>query len=277
MLKDFWEENKRFLLLVGGGLLVFLIADHYIGNYIGGTENIRKKSQKRRQDVVLLHKGLKNGWYEEKRKVQACKDHEAGLKDKLCLPEPAALDGENSQLQIKFDKAISDTWEGVRQEANRAGIRLPAPLTARDFNVEQDDTVAQYQEHYSDLAIVERALEVLVKSGVSEIETPEPYEPDRLPVKDNDSVKCLYRAVSIGVTTSFESLQKVFEQVQSGEPFLQVRLRSLGAKGSTNEEERALEGEIEFIGFRLEEGAAAEESAGPGRRSTGRNRRRRRP
>ena len=91
MLKNFWEENKRFLLLVGGGLLVFLIADHYIGNYIGGTENIRKKSQKRRQDVVLLHKGLKNGWYEEKRKVQACKDHEAGLKDKLCLPEPAAL------------------------------------------------------------------------------------------------------------------------------------------------------------------------------------------
>ena len=143
MLKNFWEENKRFLLLVGGGLLVFLIADHYIGNYIGGTENIRKKSQKRRQDVVLLHKGLKNGWYEEKRKVQACKDHEAGLKDKLCLPEPAALEGESSQLQIKFDKAISDTWEGVRQEANRAGIRLPAPLTARDINVEQDDTVAQ--------------------------------------------------------------------------------------------------------------------------------------
>jgi hypothetical protein len=79
------------------------------------------------------------------------------------------------------------------------------------------------------------------------------------------------------VTTSFESLQKVFELVQSGEPLLQVRLRSLGARGSTNEEERALEGEIEFIGFRLEEGAAAEESAGPGRRSTGRNRRRRRP
>ena len=127
MLKDFWEENKRFLLLGGGGVLVFLLAEHYIGNYIGGTENIRKKSQKRRQDVVLLHKGLKNGWYEEKRKGQACKDHEAGLKDKLCLPEPAALDGENSQLQIKFDKAIEDTWEGVRQEANRAGIQLPAP------------------------------------------------------------------------------------------------------------------------------------------------------
>ena len=116
-----------------------------------------------------------------------------------------------------------------------------------------------------------------MKSGVSEIETPEPYEPDRLPVKDNDSVQCLYRAVSIGVTTSFESLQQVFEQVQSGEPFLQVRLRSLGAKGSRNEEERTLDGEIEFIGFRLEEGAAVEEGAGSGRRSTGRNRRRRRP
>ena len=79
------------------------------------------------------------------------------------------------------------------------------------------------------------------------------------------------------MTTSFESLQKVFEQVQSGEPFLQVRLRSLGAKGSRNEEERTLEGEIEFIGFRLEEGTAVEEGAGSGRRSTGRNRRRRRP
>lgn len=275
MLKGFWEENKWFLVIVGCGAAVFLVANTLIRTFFDDAEDDRKTSQRLRQEVVLLHKGLKNGWYEEKRKVEACKDHEVELRKKLCLPEPAELTGESSQLQIKFDKAISDTWEGVRQEANRAGISLPAPLTARDFNVEQDDTVAQYQEHYSDLAIVKRALEVLVKSGVSEIETPEPYEPDRLPVKGNDSVRCLYRAVSIGVTTSFESLQKVFENVQSGELFLQVRLRGLGAKGTTNQEERSLEGEIEFIGFRLEEGPAAEEGGRDSGRS-GRNRRRRR-
>ena len=187
MLKGFWLENKQFLLLVGGGLLVFLIVDYYIESYIGGSESIRKKSQQKRQDVVLLHKGLKNGWIEEQLKVEACQEHELKLKEKLCLAESESLEGESSQLQIRFDKKIADTWEGIRQEANRAGIRLPAALTARDFNVDQDDGVAEYQEHYSDLSIVERALQVLVKAGVSEILTPEPYESDRLPVKGNES------------------------------------------------------------------------------------------
>ena len=275
MLKGFWLENKEFLLLAGGGLLVFFVVNNYfIESYVGGAESIRKESQKKHQAVVLLHKGLKNDWIEEKLKVKAFQEHELELKKKLCLAEAEPLEGESSQLQIRFDKKISDTWEGVRQDANRAGIRLPAALTARDFNVDQDDGVAEYQEHYSDLSIVERALQVLVKAGVSEILTPEPYESDRLPVKGNESFQCLYRAVSIGVTTSFESLQKVFEQVQAGELFLQVRLRNLRAKGSANEEDRSLEGEIEFIGFRIEEGAVIPDGPRAGR--SGRNRRGRR-
>ena len=274
MLKGFWLENKRFLLLVGGGMLVFLIAYNSIVTYIGDAEKIRRTAFEKRRSVVKKHKKLKNGWVEEKLKVKACQEHELVLKKKLCVGDAEVDEGESNQLQIRFDKKISDTWEGIRQEANRAGIRLPTELTARDFNVDQDDGVAEYQEHYSDLSIVERALQVLVKAGVSEIMTPEPYESDRLPVKDNDSFQCLYRAVSIGVTTSFESLQKIFEQVQTGQPFLQVRLRSLRAKGSTNEEDRFLEGEIEFIGFRIEEGAVAVDDSRAGR--PGRSRRGRR-
>ncbi len=275
MFKGFWLENKEFLLLAGGGLLVFFVVNNYfIESYVGGAESIRKESQKKHQAVVLLHKGLKNGWIEEKLKVKAFQEHELELKKKLCLADPEPLEGESSQLQIRFDKEIVDTWEAVRQEASREGIRMPATLTARDFNVDQDDGVAEYQEHYSDLSIVERALQVLVKAGVSEILTPEPYESDRLPVKGNESFQCLYRAVSIGVTTSFESLQKVFEQVQAGELFLQVRLRNLRAKGSANEEDRLLEGEIEFIAFRIEEGAVIADGPRAGR--SDRNRRGRR-
>ena len=62
--------------------------------------------------------------------------------------------------------------------------------------------------------------------------------------------------------------------MQAGELFLQVRLRSLRAKGSANEEDRSLEGEIEFIGFRLEEGAVIADGPRTGR--PGRNRRGRR-
>lgn len=273
MFKVFWEENKKFLLLAGGGLLVFLIADHYIVDFADGVESTHKKIQMRYDDVVDKHLGLKNGWYEESRKVEAYKEHEVELKKKLCLPDPVSLEGESSQLQIKFDKAIADTWEGVRQEANRAGISLPPELTARDFNVEQDSGIARYQEHYADLAIVERALQVLVKAGVSEIQTPEPYESELRRVKDNDeSIQCLYRAVAIGVTTSFESLQKVLAQVQEAEPYLQVRLKSLRPKGSANQEDRSLVGEIEFVGFRLEEGIVAETSSRKQRKRGRRNR-----
>ena len=73
MLKGFWEENKWFLVIVGCGAAVFLVANTLIRTFFDDAEDDRKTSQRLRQEVVLLHKGLKNGWYEEKRKVEACK------------------------------------------------------------------------------------------------------------------------------------------------------------------------------------------------------------
>ena len=90
MFKGFWLENKEFLLLAGGGLLVFFVVNNYfIESYVGGAESIRKESQKKHQAVVLLHKGLKNGWIEEKLKVKAFQEHELELKKSSASRRPS--------------------------------------------------------------------------------------------------------------------------------------------------------------------------------------------
>lgn len=277
MLKGFWIDNKQFLLVVGGCLFVFLIADGCIGSWLGKTEKLRDKRDQLRLDVVVLHDDLaRDSHHMEKAKSEAYQEHEKELAGALCLPETEQVEGESSQLPIRFDQAISNTWAGLRQEANQAGLLLPRPLTKDDFGVHQDDKLARYQEHYSYLAIVNRAMGILIKAGVKEIRSPEILPPVLLGVKDNDTKECLYRGISIPVTLSFASLQKVFDGVQdTSGPFLQVRLRGLDAKGAPNEEERSLQGDIEFVGFRLDERRVSMGSEGGRARRSGSRRRRR--
>ena len=92
-------------------------------------------------------------------------------------------------------------------------------------------------------------------------------------MNDNESTVCVYQRVSIPVTLSFASLQNVLDKAQEpAEPHLQVMLKNLDAKGSANEEERVLQGVIDFVGFRLAEKQQDDRPAGGGRPS-GRRRR----
>jgi len=276
MFKGFWLDNKQFLLLVGVGLGVFLLADWFIGDFVTKANLTEKKCDTLSKDVKILHKDLSmDSHFMEKDKFEAYQGHEKELAKALCMPPGEQLDLKSGQLSIKFDQAISDTWAGLRQQASKAGILLPATLTKDDFGVQQDDDAGRYQEHYSYLSIVERSIGLLIKAGAKEIGTPiEILDTQRLGVKDNDSSECVYQVVSIPVTLSFGSLQNVLDKTQDeAGPYLQVRLRGLDAKGATNEEDRALQGDLEFVGFRLEERQEAASSAGPGK-SGGRRRRR---
>lgn len=264
MFKGFWLENKKFLLKVGGGLLVFLIAFWGIGDSPLEILGKNKKCDVLRQEIKLLHGSLaRDSHYMAEDKFVAYQEREKELAKALCLPPGEEIEGESGQLSIRFDQKITNTWDGLRQEASKAGIRLPAALNKDDFGVQQDDNRSQYQVHYSYLSIVKRAISLLVNAGVNEIGIPTlELDEEPLLVKDNDNdgdirIECIYQLVSIPVTLSFGSLQKVLDKAQdtagTAGPYLQVRLRDLDAKGSANEEERALQGDIEFVGFRLDE------------------------
>jgi len=277
MFKGFWLDNKQFLLMLGLGLGVFLLVNWLlIGKMLTTAGLTDAKCDTLRTRVQGLHADLAmDSHFVAKEKFDAYQDHEKKLATALCLPATLAVEGKSGELSIKFDQAIQKTWAALRQEANKAGIILPAALTRdEDFGVDQDDGAARYQEHYSYLSMVEKSLGLLINAGVNEIGTPIEIEPpERLDVNDNESTVCVYQRVSIPVTLSFASLQNVLDKAQEpAEPHLQVMLKNLDAKGSANEEERVLQGVIDFVGFRLAEKQQDDRPAGGGRPS-GRRRR----
>jgi hypothetical protein len=275
-LKEFWLDNKKFLLAVGGALVVFFTIGDFAAGFVEDADLTRKKSGKERRELIGLHKDLRNSFWVEQAKVEHYEKQEAELKKALCMPEVTELDGGNvDQLRVKFDQAISRVWQAVQQDANRAGIRLPPPISSQDdFVVSSDDGLNEYRVYYSYLRVVRLALEALVKAGVSEIEQPDVIPPESLPVADNEGeMVCVYHGVEIGVRGSYASILKVLELVQVEGSFLQARLSNLRAVGSRDAEERLLRGSIVFFGFALVE-PSEDTSEGSGR-TRGRGKRRR--
>ena len=280
MFKGFWLDNKQFLLMVGLGLGVFLLADLLLINgMVDNAQGTEKDCDKLRIKVQRLHAGLAmDSHFIAKEKFDAYESHEEELAKVLALPPEVEVEGKSGELSIKFDQAIAKRWDRLRPQASKAGIVLPAPLSRdEDFGVDQNDDAARYQEHYSYLNIVERSLGLLINAGVNDIGTPIEIGPtERLEVKDNNLIECVYQVVSIPVTLSFASLQNILDKAQdSTGPYLQVRLRGLDAKGSANEEERVLQGSIEFVGFRLAERQDPEGTTGSARPGSRRRRQRR--
>lgn len=273
-LKEFWLDNKKFLLAVGGALVVFFTIGDFAAGFLEDAELTRNRSREERRKLIGLHKDLRNSFWVEQAKVEQYEKQEADLQKALCMPEVSTDDvGNEDQLRVKFDQAISRVWQAVQQDSNRAGIRLPPPISSQDdFGVVSEDGVREYRVYYSYLRVVRLALDALVKAGVSEIQQPDVVPPESLPVAYNDGERvCVYHGVQIGVRGSYASILKVLELVQAEGGFLQARLRNVKAVGSRDAEERLLRGTIEFYGIAL-----VEPSEDPSE-STGRKRPRKPP
>jgi len=88
---------------------------------------------------------------------------------------------------------------------------------------------------------------------------PQPVDAEVIPVvQGNDSVKCLYVGVVFKVAGPYEAFLRTLKSVQGAKDFLQVRIEDLSQKSAN--EERILKGELQFLSFRLAEGAELEKA-----------------
>jgi hypothetical protein len=262
MLAKLWEQNKRFILITGGGLAAFLFLTSILGGFVSnidGPKGLLAKTAKQDKDVRALKKEL-TGFWDEKGRLEAYEKHEAALRADLELPPERELASFDDAAPLnQFNKAIDRVWGAALEKANRAGVGIPEKLGPQDFGVSRDDRRPDYERHYAYLGVIRRALGALVDAGMAEIGRPEIIEEELLPVlPDDESVSCLYRGVSLKVSGSYESFVRLLKSLQAPKDFLQVRIASLEEKSSDS---TALKGELEFVSFRLVEGsevAAAE-------------------
>jgi len=263
MLTRIWGENKRFILIVGGSFAIFLFLNSFAGGCIqraDGPKGLIAQAGQREREVRVLHKELKDRYWEEKSRLEGYGKEETALRTDLEVPPEGEVANIDEAAPIaQFNRAIDKVWGEATQTANRAALALPEKLGPEDFGISRDDGKREYERHYAYLAVIRRALRTLVESGMTEIGRPEPVDAEVIPVvQGNDSVKCLYVGVVFKVAGPYEAFLRTLKSVQGAKDFLQVRIEDLSQKSAN--EERILKGELQFLSFRLAEGAELEKA-----------------
>jgi hypothetical protein len=256
MLTKFWEQNKRFLLITGGGLAVFLLLNALIGSYVHRADKSLTRASQLERDIRELKKELSLRFWQEKTRLADYETHEQSLRKELELPpekELASFDASAPLLQ--FNAAVNRVWGEATEQANRAGVALPEKLSSDDFGIESRDGRELYEQYYDYLAVARRGLDVLVGAGMTEIQKPALQAEEDLPIRLNDKVVCRLRPVSFTVSGPFESFLRALKGVQAAGSFLQVRLMQLGPKRG---DDRVLQGTVQFAGIRLVEASEAD-------------------
>lgn len=254
MTKNFWFENRRFLLAGGGGLVVFLICQIFIvPSFLAAARRNEAKCIEKHREILRLHAEVKERYWDQLNRQAAYEQHEKAIAKDVCLRQQEIKEeGGDGTLMVQLDEAIDEAWSAMREEARRQEIPLPPKLTATgDFDVRPDDDAEAYQEYYADLEIVRRSLEILVKAGVAQIGKPLLEEPESYRVLENDGVHCLYRGARYQVTGSYESFTRILEAAQEPGSFLQVRVRRL--QPASSGDKNMVTAQLEFVRFRFVE------------------------
>ena len=264
-IQSIWQENKRFILQVGGGLAVFLIlksciVDGYVG---GGSKDAWKSNQKLEEEVLKLRGRVVQRYPEEKKGLADLEKIETDLAGRFLTPAPKDVpDPKRGAAQIQFSERIDRFWNELRAKANTKNVKIPEKITNNELGVFAGDSPEDLARSTAYLEILGRVLRVCVDLGMTQIDKPTVYPEEALPVRDNDGVSTVYRRVGLTVYGPFDGFKRILREYQNPGGFIQVRLVGLDSKVSTGA--LSLKGQLEFVAVFFEKEAEAEAAATEG-------------
>jgi hypothetical protein len=248
MLARLWAENKKFLLITGTGLTMFLLLNSWADAYIGRAEGWLDEATHIEREIRELKRELNRGYWREKSRSRSYGDHETRLLRAIeNSPEPELGRFDRASPRLQFNQAIDRVWASALEQANRSGLRIPEKLAPEDFGLDRSDGRREYERYYDYLGVVRRALEGIVAAGIAEIGRPELIPEEDSLVAENERFACRFRAARFELLGSSRSFVELLDQFQRDGEFLQVRLVDL--RGSQLEGQ--LRGTVEFAGMRL--------------------------
>ena len=169
-LEGFWQENKRFVLVVGGGALAFLAGWIAIGSLLGedlaaqrrAAESAQRKLASEPMYTADDHRRLEdeNGAL---KKALATLDEAVAWKPRaLFAPDP-----KRGALNNQYFAAVAATREDLLRRAGRANLRIPEDLGLPALSPTREADVVRYLEG---LDLVDRAVRFALESGCDRIE-----------------------------------------------------------------------------------------------------------
>ncbi len=254
MFQRLWEENKRFLMVTGGALLVFLVARScVIGPYEAGATETVDENSKLKSRLDRLARPIERRFNIERSQLDEYLDIERDLRQRFCLrvPDDAALVKPGTAKEVLFTQKIDRIWGEVYPKARLINSKLPEKISIRDLGMRPEDTEADLKRHTLYLEILRRALNVLVDSGMHEIGSPH-FQPEvEYFIRGNERHRIVFRKIDFKVRGPYDSFVQVLRECQkkSG-AFIQALVLDMDPRRAGPD---ALNGRVEFGGFSIEE------------------------
>jgi len=168
-LNDYWQENKRFVLTVVAGLIVFMIGSYMIGSFIEDELDSKAKT-------------LRNLQSELRKSRYKARDLSTAKTENLALREArdeliAAVDfrardlfhadPSRGSLGNQYFSAVTEVRDDLLREAGRAGVRIVPDLGLPALAPTRDD---ELERHLDALDLIERVLRLAIEEKVERVD-----------------------------------------------------------------------------------------------------------
>jgi hypothetical protein len=168
-LNDFWQENKRFLTIVAGGLLVFVVGEAVVGSAFG--DELRAQQRRVRKSTSDLAKTMYQGddlaaARSENEALRAAVGELAQTVAFRTRPE-FALDARRGSASSQFFNIVARTREELLTLAGRNNLRAPDSVGLPALSPTQDEDI---ERHLEALDVIDRAVRLAVEAGVERID-----------------------------------------------------------------------------------------------------------
>ena len=167
---DYWQENKRFLLTLAGGVIVFFIGKSIVNNVYRSEREAAQRSVDRDRSSLV-----RDARYQAVDERQAREENEAltqaveRLKTATAFqPRPDfVLDSRKGTPSNQYFGRVDRVREELEVLASRRGTRLPDGLGLEIVKTNSSEAI---ERHLEAIDLIDRALRHALDAGVERVE-----------------------------------------------------------------------------------------------------------
>jgi hypothetical protein len=169
-LNEYWQENKRFIVSVASGLIVFVTGSMLVNSFFRDDLVQQKKS------AASTENKLKNEpMYSTADLTQAEKENEDLKRAVQALSkavefqprEPFRLDPQKGSANNQYFQAVSSVREHLLTDCGRGNLRIQEDLGLPALSPTHESEIARY---LAALDLVDRAVRVALSAGIERID-----------------------------------------------------------------------------------------------------------
>ena len=167
-LNEYWQENKRFVMLVAGGLLAFLTGEMLISSLIGDDVRATQSALVRRQGELREERfstaDLDRAREQNEALKQALETLRAGVDFE---PRPDYVVAAQAASPTQYFSRVTAVRDELLREAGRLDVRLPEDLGLPALAPTKP---AELERHLEALDLIERVVRLAFQHGVPRVE-----------------------------------------------------------------------------------------------------------